>query len=294
MKTRAAAVIAAILLGVSTLAAAPAVAAPAPGATYVAVGDSMASGNGLLPYLDEGCLRSKRSYPELLAKQLGVPVVSAACSGATTGGVLGQVQTLVESGDLGSGTRLVTLTVGINDTAWRDALLLCSDAPIPDAPPCQAALALVEQMIASGLSERIAALVAAIHGYAPDARIVVTGYPVPFGDSTRTCRLGVLGPQLPGVHAPVSFGPVEMTAINETARTLDEAIAAGVVLSGAATAQYVDVNAEGFDGHGLCDSDSRWMNGFLPGTAGTADGSFHPNAAGHAGYADIIAAVVGG
>lgn len=101
MKTRAAAVLAAILLGLSTLAATPAAAASTTGATYVAVGDSIAAGNGLLPYLDEGCLRSTRSYPELLAKDLGVAVVSAACSGATTGDVMGQVEKLARSGDLG-------------------------------------------------------------------------------------------------------------------------------------------------------------------------------------------------
>ncbi|GAA4191120.1 SGNH/GDSL hydrolase family protein [Microbacterium oryzae] len=294
MKTRAAAVLAAILLGLSTLAATPAAAASTTGATYVAVGDSIAAGNGLLPYLDEGCLRSTRSYPELLAKDLGVAVVSAACSGATTGDVMGQVEKLARSGDLGPATELVTLTVGINDTAWRDALIVCSNAPLPDAPPCDAALALVEQMIAAGLSERIAAVIALIHASAPNAQIVVTGYPLPFGDTDRTCRLGVLGPQLPGAHAPLSFDAIATAAINDTAGTLNDAIATAVGSSDVADAQYVDVNAEGFDGHGLCDSGSRWMTGFLPVTARTAEGSFHPNAAGQTGYAEIIAAALGG
>ena len=62
--------------------AAPATAADLPpGVPYVAIGDSVASGNGLMPYYDSACLRSKKAYPTVLAGLMGGSVVSAACSG---------------------------------------------------------------------------------------------------------------------------------------------------------------------------------------------------------------------
>lgn len=85
------------------------------------------------------------------------------------------------------------------------------------------------------------------------------------------------------------------------AATLNDAIQTGVTASGVAGAVYVDITdaagavvAEGFDGHGLCDRDDRWMSGFLPAAATTTDRGFHPNAAGHAAYANLIAATIGG
>ncbi|MDN3310617.1 SGNH/GDSL hydrolase family protein [Microbacterium oryzae] len=305
MRTRLAAVLAAIAVGACALAAAPAAAAPAPGTPYVALGDSIASGNGLLPYLDADCLRSKRSYPELLADDLGVPVRSEACSGATTGDALEQAADLAESGALGAATELVTLTVGVNDTAWRDALLVCSDAPIPVPYSCAEMLALVQQTIAAVLSDRIAAVIQAVHASAPGAQIVVTGYPVPFGDVIGSCRLGVLNVAELGIRTPIAFDRAAAAAIDETALRLNEAIAAGVALSGVDSVVYLDVNAdvldaagrvaaEGFDGHGFCDTGSRWISGFLPAQAVIADRSFHPDAAGQAAYADLVAAVIGG
>lgn len=309
MSKRLVAALAAIVLGVSTLAVTPAVAATPTGAVYVALGDSVASGNGILPYLDKECLRSKRSYPELLAKELGITVVSAACTEATTQGALSQVAYLFNSAALGSATELATLTVGVNNTAWQLALLVCSNAPIPDGFPfpgeCDEALALVESMITQGLDDRIALVIQTIAGHAPGAQIVVTGYPVPFGAVTGTCHVGLLDAPHLGIRTPVSFDAAATAAINTMAASLNEAIQRGVATSGAANALYVDVNddisdasgaviAEGFDGHGLCDRDDRWMSGFLPATAETTDRGFHPNAAGHAAYANIIAAVIDG
>ena len=58
-------ILAVTALGISALVgAAPATAdEPRWGAPYVAIGDSVASGNGLMPYFDPACLRSKKAYP---------------------------------------------------------------------------------------------------------------------------------------------------------------------------------------------------------------------------------------
>jgi hypothetical protein len=56
----------------------------------VALGDSFMSGEGAERYLpntnipDNRCHRATSSHPYLVAKQLGMRLVSAACSGATT------------------------------------------------------------------------------------------------------------------------------------------------------------------------------------------------------------------
>ena len=64
-------------------------------------------------------------------------------------------------------------------------------------------------------------------------------------------------------------------------------------------AAYVDVNlvppgVAGFDGHGLCDTGDRWVSGLFPASAQPRDRGFHPNAAGQAAYANIIATALGG
>src|SRR6187402_159979 len=79
-----------------------------PGAAYVAIGDSVASGNGLMPYYNAACLRSKKAYPTVLAGMLGGSVVSAACTGSPISAVAGQALDLAAHGVLGAGTGLVT------------------------------------------------------------------------------------------------------------------------------------------------------------------------------------------
>ena len=61
--------------------------APAKITRYVAMGDSFVSGPAITPQqTDSGaCLRSQRNYPQLLAKELGIPdVIDVSCAGAAT------------------------------------------------------------------------------------------------------------------------------------------------------------------------------------------------------------------
>ena len=61
-------------------------AAHAAGPSYVALGDSYASGVGTRTYIDDGtsCQRSVYAYPYLVAQQKGYALNFKACSGATT------------------------------------------------------------------------------------------------------------------------------------------------------------------------------------------------------------------
>src|SRR5689334_18494282 len=71
---------AATLLGATLVVAPPASAAP----SYVALGDSYASGTGTRSYISDGtsCQRSTYAYPSLIAAAKGYALNFKACSGA--------------------------------------------------------------------------------------------------------------------------------------------------------------------------------------------------------------------
>lgn len=278
MKRRLISVLAALTLGAAALAgAAPAVAADDPGgAVYVAVGDSQAAGTGNLPYVDLDCLRSKKAYPNLLASMSGMPVASSACAGATTQHVVnGQL------GDLGTATRLVTLTAGINNLGWQGVLGACSSSGDPSA--CAAALAAAQEGV-NGIPLSIGQTVVAIRSLAPNALIVVTGYPLLFGAVTDSCNAG----------GSLKFSAQQAGMINAGMTGVNIAVQSGVdgyvAVTGDPGVRFVDI-AQGFAGHGLCDSGDRWISGLVSGGP-TGDRAFHPNAAGQQAYATIIAAAL--
>jgi len=279
MKRRLISVLAVLALGAAALAGATsAAAADVPGgASYVALGDSEAAGTGNLPYVDQACLRSKKSYPMLLGAMSGMPVASSVCAGATIGGVVaGQL------GDLGPATRLVTITAGINDLDWQGVLAACSSVGDPSA--CGLAMAAAENGL-SQLPLGVGQLLGSVRTLAPNALIVVTGYPALFGTVTKSCTVGTYQ----GVS--VKFTAQQTAGVNAGLAGVDSAIQAGVAgyvqLTSDPGVRYVDV-VPGFAGHGLCDSGDRWISGLVSGNP-TADRGFHLNAAGQQAYASIIA-----
>lgn len=296
MKRRVIAAAAAILLAFTALSgASPAAADESWGAPYVALGDSMASGNGNLPYVDKGCLRSARSYPVQVSAATGMPVVSAACTGATTDDVAGQIAALAGSGDLGPATAVVTLTVGINDLGWQQALGVCA-TPGMEAQ-CAAA---VQAMQAAGATVpgKIFGLMATIRAVAPDATIVVTGYPKLFGEVAKSCSIGNLGGtpvKLPGSLTALANGEIDGAfdandPLGDPAPGLNDAIA-GAAWQFAAVygnALVVDVDPA-FQTHRLCDTGDRWISGLVRGTPVT-DRGLHPNSAGMAAFAGAVLA----
>lgn len=251
------------------------------GSAYVAIGDSEAAGTGNRPYDDEACKRSTKAYPMLLASALGTPVESRACAGATTADVAGQAAGLAQTGTLGPATQLVTITAGVNNIAWQTVLALCSGAGTP--AECEAAKNAAIAGIA-GIAPAIGQLVGLVRSLAPNAYIVVTGYPQLFGDVTGTCTIG-----------STRGGPVVLPAqlvfeVNQGVLGINQAIQQGVLGYQAATGdpgvEYADVTQE-FDGHGLCDTADRWIYGASAGEP-NADRAFHATAAGQAAFAAAI------
>jgi hypothetical protein len=115
------------------------------------------------------------------------------------------------------------------------------------------------------LPHRLAALYAAILHAAPNAVVVVTGYPHLFNG--HDC------------NDVTFFTRREMQGLNAAADLLDHTIAAAARRAAFA---YLDPRAA-FTGHAICDSDP-WINDLtIP-----VDESFHPNIKGQSSYADLV------
>lgn len=288
MQRRILSIVTALTLSVGMLAAAsPAMAdEPPPGAAYVALGDSEAAGTGNLPYVDRECLRSKKSYPMLLAGWFG-GVESHACSGADTGDVLAQAM----AADLGMQTQLVTITAGVNNLDWQGVLAACSSAGSPLACAVAYNDALAD---AATIAPGIAAVLGAVRTRAPYAAIVVTNYPMLFGAVSGQCSVGAFQ------GTPVKFTAEQAGAVNTGLAGVNQAVAGGIQLYQAGFfgqmgyldpgVEYVDV-ATGFAGHGLCDTGDRWISGLVSGEP-VFDRGFHANAAGQQAFANIIGAAL--
>jgi lysophospholipase L1-like esterase len=297
---------------------------PAAASRYVALGDSYASGEGLRPYeagtatATDRCHRSAhRSYPERLqATSLRAfnRLISVACSGAGTAGLLDAPKGADEPAQLASltsKTKTVTLTIGGNDAGFAGVLADCLYSPVAQT---QAYLPGVgrhcEQKDDKAVSARISALgggpaqfgtvsistiLTLIHAASPRATIYVTGYPQLFGTKPSNdfgCQVSR--------KLPIFILGTDVTWIRSKTTELNAAIKSGVeTASGLGIkAHYVDV-AKPFGGHGLCDAHHSWIKPLLLTLPDPADpssvpsissASFHPTGRGQRVWARAIAA----
>jgi lysophospholipase L1-like esterase len=251
------------LAGFVTVGALPAAAAPQ-AVPYVALGDSYAAGQGAPPYLNT-CLQTDQSYPKLLDGEGRIELQdNLACSGATTFEVI-ETQLPVLSA-LASDTRLVTLTVGAADLDLSGVLTACTAVPPVN---CETAIREALSMLPM-LGRNLTELYAAVALAAPQARIVVTGYP----------------------HLFEPVDPLFITvnaAIDQLNNTIEQAVS--LANDADINIHYVDVTDE-FAGHGIGALPTAVL--FInPPSVGLPD-AFHPTAAGYQAYADAISAALPG
>lgn len=240
--------------GATSASAAPAAANG--GVVYDALGDSYASGYGVPPY-DGSCGRSESAYAEQLNGRRRIHLDDfVACAGATT-------TSLVAGGQLDAldaDTDLVTLTIGGNDIGWSSTVVACLGGT--DAQ-CAAAVAATRSSITTKLPGLLASVYTQVAQHAPNARVVVTGYPRLFSPFYGT----YLG-------ASVS----EQRALNDGANVLNRVIAQAAKKQGFT---FVDVTNR-FRGHGV-NAPSAWILGpFDP-------AAFHPTLSGYLAYTAAIA-----
>lgn len=226
---------------------------------YTALGDSYTSGLGTRSYYDDGtsCYRSPYAYPVIDARRLGATLTFAACSGARTYDVRDR-----QLGSLNAYTRYVTVQVGGNDAGFSSVITQCAK---PWPYTCWNEINDANYFIRNTLPGRLNDLYSRIRGKAPNARVVVVGYPRLFNG--EEC------------NAVSRISPGEQAELNKTADLLSTTIQGRAQAAGFG---YVDARPA-FLGHAVCD-DIEWVNG----ASWPINESYHPNRAGHVGYANLV------
>ncbi|RZU54110.1 lysophospholipase L1-like esterase [Krasilnikovia cinnamomea] len=254
--TALACLISSIALTIATATPAAAAAADSSDWDYVALGDSYSSGVGASGQSGI-CLRSPNGYPGLWDKANDPATFrSVACSGATT-------DTLRSSqlSALNSSTDLVTVTIGGNDVGFASTIITCT---LSSDSGCAAKVAEGMKKLKEQMPAKFNATYREIRAKAPNATVVVLGYPILFDENAPSC--GFAGMSIP-----------KRKSINAGAVELNKAIKAHAQAAGF---RWSDVSDE-FAGHGIC-GPSPWLHGLtvLPPTD-----SFHPTGTGYqSGY----------
>ena len=221
---------------------------------YVALGDSYASGLGAGNYSGGSCDRSAGAYPRLWANaNHPASFAFVACSGATTTDVINNQITA-----LSASTTLVSVTIGGNDVGFSNVMVTCVLGSTSD---CVNAVNQAEAQANSQLPGLLDTLFSDISTRAPNARVVVIGYPE-FYDLSRSS--GCIG-----------LSSTDRTALDGGADVLDSVISAAAGRHGFS---YAEVRPA-FAGHEICDSSSwlhsvDWLN---------LGDSYHPTASGQSG-----------
>jgi lysophospholipase L1-like esterase len=232
---------------------------------YVALGDSFASGVGAFPYLaaSGACKQSTDSYPRSWARvNSGVTLKDKTCSGATIADVRSK-----QLSALSKSTKLVTITVGGNDSDFTQTVTTCltgtDDACIEAAFGSAWASTLL-------VPDKLETLYNDIKKKAPNARIIVMGYPNLIDEGIRSC--GAITPSA-----------TKRKWLNYAANQSAEGIKTAAAKAGVT---FVDVRAA-FKDHQAC-SATPWINGV---DLNRYSEIFHPDRTGHAGvYTWLLAA----
>jgi lysophospholipase L1-like esterase len=280
--------------------------------TYLALGDSYSSGEGLEPFLpgaELGCNRSPFAYPLLLRFETEanpssrIPTVFRACSGAVTtdihdgivGGAAAQTAQPIDTT-----VTLVTITIGGNNVRFSDIVAqcmlrdACQDATYQQPSPILARPGITypatadfgtwaEEAIEKHLVPQLAIVYDGLRAKYPEARIVVIGYPYLF----------------PTGGAPLNpFRADCMLVLNRVDEAERDALKAlGQKLNDALFTQAYDSGVEYvspeyvWQGHEPCGSDGGYTNAILPvlKLKAISGGSFHPNVPGQQALARLVA-----
>jgi hypothetical protein len=158
------------------------------------------------------------------------------------------------------------MTIGGNDIGFVNLILACTTLG------CQSQIDSSNSQITNQLPAKLDAVYAQIRNRAPNARVVILGYPRPFAN--RTCWWS------PGVTLS------EESQLNALVDNLDGVIRARAQAAGFT---YADPNPY-WSGHDVCAS-NNFTNGLVLIPSGD---SYHPTRNGYsAGYTPLVRSIIG-
>jgi Tol biopolymer transport system component/lysophospholipase L1-like esterase len=269
--------------------------------SYVAMGDSFASGDGVPPYdpltdTDQNrCHRSFLAYPNLVRspdspaplsvralQEPGIEYRSLACSGATTENVppggpsqYNEGGSQLDQGFVTDETDVVTITIGGNDAEFAPTLELCGAVDCLDPDLLVEGRPFSEWLIdkIDSLVTRLTTTYSAVRNAGP-ATLLAVGYPRLFSDTVAEQSCFKL-------HIPfvIDYSIEEQNYLNDRAFQLSGVLASGA--SGAGVPYVGLISA--FTNHEVCADGGEWIKG--PSLSG---GSFHPNELGQQAYAEVV------
>ncbi|MDX6691343.1 MAG: hypothetical protein QOG15_2800 [Solirubrobacteraceae bacterium] len=259
---------------------APAAHAAAP-RSYAALGDSYTAAPLIAPPSADsaaGCFRNHANYPSLVAQALQIGELrDASCSGATTAYMTaaqldGQGP---QFASLSSDVELVTIGIGFNDARLSRVITECPIASLlVVGPSCRSRYAaggqdaILADIHATG--PKVAAMLRSVHDRAPQARVLLVGYPQMVPNDGRTCF-----PTVPLSADDNRYFDSLIQALNATLR--------GEAASG--DAEFVDMYARSA-GHDMCTSaGTKWWEGAIISSAAFP---WHPNGKGAQAMAGAI------
>jgi lysophospholipase L1-like esterase len=226
------------------------------GVHYVALGDSYSAGLGAGSYVGSSgsCDQSRDAYPaQWAAAHQPASYTAETCSGATTASVISS-----QLSALSAATTLVSITVGGNDVGFSSVMETCV---LSSTSGCVSAVDKAEGLIASQLPGELSNVLGDIEAAAPNAQVVVLGYPHLYDLAKSSSCVGL--------------STKDRAGLNAAADQLDQQIQL-------AARRYGDVFADvrsAFAGHELCDPDG-WLHSVNVLDIGE---SYHPTAAGQSG-----------
>jgi lysophospholipase L1-like esterase len=252
---------------------------------YVALGDSFTAA----PYvpstsLADGCFRSDGNYPQLVAAGLDAELLDVSCSGADTSDLTGEQPVAGGRGTVApqldavtADTDLVTVSIGGNDEALFGTLVgRCTAVARQSGSPCADELTAQYgdlREVTAGITKRVAAVLDEVQARAPEAEVVLVGYPRMVA-TDRSCAAMPLAegdrPWLAGVE-----------------ELLDDALKRAARRSGV---EFADMRLASV-GHEIC-SDAPWVNGRRTDQARAL--AFHPFEEGQQAVADVLLELLGG
>jgi len=280
--------------------------APPRSSEYVALGDSYAAGYGLPDPTGkptEACGQSADDYPHRIANAFHLDLTDVSCAGATSANVASTRQNgqPPQIAALSSRTRTVTLSIGGNDAdlfgTASSCLALSATGPVvsgTDVSNCRSKLVqdgtdTLAAKITGPVTKGITTALRAIRTAAPNAQIVVIGYPAIFPNTANTpsggCfRSAVDASTLTGTFPTNSFPftDVDVRYLHGVQRALDRATEQA---ASAAGVSYVSMLSS-TEAHSACATRKPYVKGVqLSASAGLKSidlvpGALHPNAAG--------------